>query len=183
MGWHEYFIPEVPLESTRRKYTIMGYSHKSLGDLILDLVIACWNFVHFLAKPILGSKQLLAPFGVTLENEPYKYVVRCLEALSDVYDLKAPYSMPKTLYLRYTGYTGKYPERCYFAIKETWTDREPPISCCAFSGKIKGMVIDIGYSHLMLSDVLKYMAPQMYLGISIIRKSDDKFEFIYYSKT
>ncbi|RLE87136.1 MAG: hypothetical protein DRJ67_05525 [Thermoprotei archaeon] len=179
LGWTEYFVPEVPGESVRRRFTIMGYEEGSLGKALVRLISACWSLLDHLAREKLSygaGERLLEPFGLRLEPESYKYVRRALESLSGVSNLEAPFK--HGLYARAVGYTGKYPYNYYYALGERIFDRTLPVPCCYYRGRVKGLTVD----GKPLPDLLRYMAPQMYLGIATMEREGDEYIFVFYSR-
>jgi hypothetical protein len=179
MGWVEHFVPEVPNESIKKNFTVMGYGSDSLGESLIDLIFWCWRLQDLLVK-----SEVLKPFDTHLESEPKKYVKRCLEAISPSHSLKAPLEEAPL----YTPlfYSGKYPHMFYYALKplddklSSWSDWTPPVPCRSYLGSIRGLVVNRGREWYDLASLLRFMAPQMYLGIATMERWRNEWVFIFY---
>jgi len=176
LGWDEFFRPDVHREEIARKFMIMGYGEASLGEAIINLIVETWRFLIDIGERL----SVFLPFKI--ENEPYKYTEKALKAVSKISSMEAPVRFSQSCGEFHSGYRGDYYRRQYFALtyKELWKGYPPRYNCYAFEGEVRGLSI---VREVSLPDMLAYMAPQMYLGISSVeRKEADTLIFVYYSR-
>jgi len=184
LDWGELYIPQVSDEEVKRKYTVMGYLPQGLGEKLISTVIESLKvlaMIHHMTRAETFFTGPLSSF-TKIEHEVGKYVERCIKVLKETYEERKP-PVYGDLYGRYTGYTGKYPEHFFFAIKNRtnyWRISYPPLGkgCKALKIKVEGLKAD----RSTLPEILHYIAPQLYLGIATIEKgaSENELEIIYY---
>jgi len=181
LGWVKHFVPNVPQESLRSKYTVMGYEAGGMGERIVDLVVEAWRLVEWFSE----RQEELSPFYLRIQSEAAKYVQRALDALESVgYEFDPP--ARGVLFGRFIGYTGRYPEQFFFALKASkalrnrmgaWSGPHRG-QCYGFSCEVRGLTCN-GTS---LVDWLEYLAPQLYLAIATVEKERGRLSFIYYGR-